>query len=184
MPYALEIYFDSAGESYVRSIWDELAAVGISAMRDSGARPHVSLAVCDRIDLPSVPRLLDRFIASTPSFPIAFPSLGMFTTTELVVFFAPKVTTELLTLHARLFNHLKKTAEGCWAYYSPSNWVPHCTLAMGFPQEQLGRALDISRRSKLPLQWHVSAIGVVEFQPIRHLCVTPFAGAETPGPTL
>jgi 2'-5' RNA ligase len=177
MPYAIEMYFDAETDFRIRALWEEFASIGASFMHDSGARPHVSLAVCESADLPATRQLLDRFAGATSGFPIAFSSLGMFPAAEPVAFLAPKVTSELLALHARFFSEFATVARDCWFHYSPSQWVPHCTLAMGLESHQIGRALDISHAAGLPLLGIVSEIGLVEFRPVRQLYATPFANA-------
>lgn len=50
MPYAVKLLFDAEGETRVRRIWETLKAAGLSNyMVDSGSRPHIALAVYDRL---------------------------------------------------------------------------------------------------------------------------------------
>lgn len=178
MPYAIEMYFDAETDIRIRALWEEFASIGASFMRDSGARPHVSLAVCESVDLPAATQLLDHFAGETSRFPIAFSSLGVFPAEAPVAFLAPKVTAELLALHARFFPAFAALARDCWFHYSLSQWVPHCTLAMGLEPHHMGRALDICHAAGLPLVGIVSEIGLTKFLPIEHLHATPFANAR------
>jgi len=91
-----------------------------------------------------------------------------------VAFLAPKVTPELLSLHARFFSEFSVIAHQCWPHYSTPAWVPHCTLASGFPPQQLSQALDICRAAELPIICSVTEIGLIEFRPIKQLYATPF----------
>jgi 2'-5' RNA ligase len=179
MPCAIEMYFDPETDLRIRALWKQLASLGTSSMHDSGARPHVSLAVCESADLPATRQLLDRFAGETSPFPISFSSLGVFPAAESVAFLAPKVTSELLALHARFFSEFATLARDCWPHYSPSQWAPHCTLAMGLEPHQMGRTLDICHAASLPLLGTVTEIGLIEFRPIKQLYVSPFANARS-----
>lgn len=120
MGYAVEMYFDAPSESRIRSLWDEFAKMGASFMRDSGARPHVSLVVADGVDLEATIRLLDSFAAPLPPFSVSLSSMGMFLSSECVAFLAPKVTTELLALQARFYDQFAAFAGGVCLHYSPA----------------------------------------------------------------
>jgi 2'-5' RNA ligase len=178
MPYVVEMYFDTETDFRIRALWSEFASSNASFMQDSGARPHVSLAVCESADLAATRQLLDRFAAATSRFPITFSSLGVFPGAESVAFFAPKVTSKLLALHARFFSEFSIVARDCWAHYSPSQWVPHCTLAMGLKSHQMSRTLDIACSADLPLLGTVVEIGLIESLPIKQLYATPLANVR------
>jgi len=177
MPYVIEMYFDAETDFRIRTIWEKFASIGVSFMHDSGGRPHVSLAVCEVVDIPAACQLLDRFAGATSHFSIAFSSLGMFPGAESVLFLAPKVTSELLALHARFFSEFASVSRDCWVRYSPSHWVPHCTFAMRLESHQISRALDICHAAGLPLVGSVCEIGLVETLPIKQLYAAPFAEA-------
>lgn len=180
MPYAIEMYFNEESETTLRGLWDELAGVGASLMRDSGARPHVSLAVCEGLSVPSASDVLDRFASATGTFSLTLASVGIFACAEPVVFLAPKVTAELLELHRRFFAEMDGVAGEWWPHYRPEHWVPHCTVAMGFPRESLGAVMEVCQRARLPLRCSVTEIGLVEFRPIRQLHVARLAEAGAP----
>jgi 2'-5' RNA ligase len=177
MPYAVEMFFDMAGDPRIRGLWEEFAALGTPSMRDSGARPHISLAVCDSVAVPAACQLIDRFATATFSFPVALSSMGLFPAAAPVAYLAPKVTSELLSLHARFYSEFAVIAHQCWSHYSPSAWVPHCTLACGLPTQQLSPALEIGRAAELPILCTVTEIGLVEFHPVKQLHATSLSHA-------
>lgn len=100
MPYAVELLFDPIADTRVRGLWEALTATGAPCVFKNGARPHITLAVCESVQIPAAFRLLDRFALKTPAFSVTLTSIGLFTGTAPVVFLAPKVTPELLSLHA------------------------------------------------------------------------------------
>lgn len=169
MPYAVELFFDPASEQRIRTLWERLAGIGLTYLHESDSRPHVSLAVCDLIEVKPTIQLLDRFACITAGFPITFSSIGIFPATEPVIFFAPKVTIPLLELHAAFLESFEPMATQIWPNYSPDRWMPHCTLAAGCPQECLEEALEICRSETLPFTAEITEIGFVEFRPVKPL---------------
>lgn len=175
MPYAVHLFFDPETEHAITTIWQEMVDANVAPyMNTSGNRPHISLALSDELDLAACEERLKAFAARSEPLPVSFQSLGIFPTQEPVVFTAPVVTQELLTLQRKVDELL----EGCcrWPefdYYRPGNWIPHCTLAMEFDQALLHRALEIATHLKLPLNGQIVGLGAIEFRPVKHLYAFP-----------
>jgi hypothetical protein len=74
-----------------------------------------------------------------------------------------------------LWKEFATMARDCWSHYSPPQWVPHCTLAMGLESQQMARALDICQPTGWPLLGTVTEIGLIETRPIKQLYAAPFA---------
>lgn len=170
MPFAVELYFDEASTACIREWWQRLGEIGFSSMIDCGARPHVSLAVCEQIDMPAATALVGDFAAKAASFELSLASCGLFHGDPAVLFLAPKVTASLLDWHARFHEVFPSVATGLWTHYLPVHWVPHCTLATRIPKERIGVALDGIRGVELPLQCQVTSVGLVELRPVKLLC--------------
>jgi 2'-5' RNA ligase len=173
MPYAVEMYFDDTSTARIREMWNRLAGIGLSSMVDCGARPHVSLAVCEQLDLHGASAILDAFSAGVPAFDISLASFGMFPGAEYVVFLAPKVTAQMLEWQARFHEVIPTAAGSMWAHYTPPQWMPHCTLATRVPLERVGTAMESLRDFELPIPCRVTSLGIVELRPVRlrHECM-------------
>lgn len=176
MPYAIEMFCDSGTDAEIRRVWDDLAMIGSSFMRDSGARPHVSLAVYDSLDVSSAQTLLDRFASMTAPLSFTLDSLGAFVSSSLVAFLSPKVTRDLLHLHSQFFSAFSGAGFDCWHHYTPTHWVPHCTIAMDLEPSQLPGLYKICQTASLPISGTFTEIGIVEFRPVRHLHAAPLTG--------
>jgi len=175
MGYAIEMFFDGESEARIRSLWDAVPKPGASSMARGEARPHISLAVADSVDVPATHLLLDDFAHTVTAFPITLDSLGFFLSKERCAFLAPKVTPELLVLHMQFFDRFSSVSSGIWQIYSPSTWVPHCTVAMGILPQQLAPAFEACESFGLPFACTVVEIGLVEFRPVKQLYSVPFA---------
>ncbi len=166
MPFVVELYFDPSTEECIRDVWTAIDEAGISdSMIKGGYRPHVSLGVCDYIELNAFTQELSTFAVSVAPFQLSFPNIGIFSTSEGVVFLGVTVTEQLLNVHARFHEIFKKHAQEQREYYTVGNWTPHCTLAFGLSEDEIAKAVKICRQFALPLSTEVNKIGVVEVSP-------------------
>ena len=166
MPFAVELYFDPSTEACIRGAWKAIDEAGInSAMLKGGYRPHVSLGVCNHIELNAFAQELSTFAASVAPFRLSFPNIDIFSTSESVVFLGVTVTEQLLNVHARFHEIFKKHAQEQREYYAVGRWTPHCTLAFGLSEQEIAEVVKICRQFALPLSTEVREIGVVEVSP-------------------
>jgi 2'-5' RNA ligase len=134
-------------------------------MLAGGARPHVTLGVCERLNVVACERFLTGFAAAVPAPTVSLASLGLFATDPAVVFLAPVVTAELLALHDRFHQEFRDLAGGPWAYYLPGQWVPHCTVALEVPRSAVGDTVARCLSVRLPIAARLEEVGLVEFEP-------------------
>ena len=174
MPFVVELYFDPSTEERIRGAWKIIDEAGVSdSMPKGGYRPHISLGVCDHLETDSLAQELSTFAASITPFRLSFPNVGIFSTSEGVVFLGVTVTGELLNVHAAFHKIFKKHAEDQREYYTVGTWVPHCTLAFGLSEEQIVEAVTVCRQIDLPISTEVKRIGMVRVSPTS--CQTLFS---------
>ena len=135
MGYAVELFLEDLAAEPIRKIFH----LTDSLMSRIGASPHLSLAVFDSVDTSRLIDVVRSFAESTQAFNIRLASIAIFPGADNVVFLAPVVTTELLTLHQRFHNKLNAAGLSGDPHYLPGAWVPHCTITM---EEQLPRTLE------------------------------------------
>ena len=166
MPFVAELYFDPSTEERIRGAWNALDEAGISdSMPKGGYRPHISLGICEHLELDAFAKELSTFAAGIAPFRLSFPSIGIFSTSEGVVYWGATVTEQLLNLHAAFHDIFKKYAQEQREYYTVGQWVPHCTLAFGLSEEQIAEAVTICRQMGLPVSTKIKGIGLVEVSP-------------------
>jgi 2'-5' RNA ligase len=144
MAHSIELVFDSDTESAIRRIWDDLAAAGVPSQAPA-SRPHVTLAVADRIAA-DVDELLSPISRGLPldatiGAPVLFGRAN-------VVFARLVVPTgALLALHAEVHRLCRPHLEPApMANSTPGHWTAHVTLARRVGDAQLGRALRTAGR--------------------------------------
>ena len=163
MPFVAELYFDPPTEARIREAWNTLNEARISdSMPKGGYRPHVSLGVCNHLETNSLAQELTTFAAGIAPFRLSFPNIGVFSTSEGVVYLGTTVTEQLLNVHTAFHKIFKKHAKEQREYYTVGQWVPHCTLAFGLSEYQIAEAVTLCRQIDLPVSTEVKGIGLVE----------------------
>jgi 2'-5' RNA ligase len=180
MPTAIEFFLDEPTAGVIRQIWREIAEAEISSyLHTSGIRPHVTLAVGERVDEPGGASRLRHFAAQTPPLSLTFAHLGISPGETPNLFLTPIVTDELLRLHRSLHEQFAGLIEAPSERYQPGRWTPHCTLIERVPSDVLCRAVEVCRRASLPLEARLDEIGIVSWRPVRQHCAFPLGPAQS-----
>ncbi len=147
MVHSIELLFDPETEATIRRIWDDLAAADIPSQASAG-RPHVTLAVADRI-AEEADALLRPLTERLPLKCAVGASLLLGRSNAILArLIVP--TTGMLDMHAevhRLCGPLLQTAPAPNSL--PDHWTPHVTLARRVEGRALTRALRIAGRPPL-----------------------------------
>ena len=163
MPFVAELYFDAPTEERIREVWKTLDDAGISdSMPKGGYRPHISLGICEHLELDAFTQELTTFAANVTPFRLSFPNIGIFSTSEGVVYLGATATAQLLNVHTAFHEIFKKHAKEQREYYTVGQWVPHSTLAFGLSENQIAEAVTVCRQIELPVSTEVKGIGLVE----------------------
>lgn len=163
MPFVAELYFDPSTEDRIREAWKALDEAGISdSMPKGGYRPHISLGISNRLELNAFEQELSAFAAGITPFRLLFPSIGIFSTSEGVVYLGATATAQLLNVHTSFHEIFKKHAKEQREYYTVGQWVPHCTLAFDLSEDRIAEAVSVCRQMDLPVSTEVTGIGLVE----------------------
>lgn len=155
------MYFDPAGDAAVRALWGRLEAAGLPSLASTTHRrhrPHISLAVADRITLGEAAR---RVLAGLVGSELSLPVLGAFPGDHSVLILGATKTPALAAGHAAVHAALADGLAGAWDLYLPESWFPHCTLAMRLDTGQLSRAIGCLHPYRA-LSARVARIGLVD----------------------
>jgi 2'-5' RNA ligase len=177
MAFAVVLFFDPATEATVRRIGRGLVIPDVTPADPFAGdlRPHVSLGVCEDLDTRRFRRAFMAFAAATQARDFTFDSLGVFFNgAEGIVFLAPVVTHELLSIHDAFHVLFSQYAVAEMDYYMPGNWVPHCTLALNVPRDRIAAVVDASSRlAGLPLRGRFESMGLFQFLPAKDIYTAP-----------
>lgn len=177
MGYAVELYFDSQTEQAVRALRQRLREAEIlPTLHGIDDRPHVSLAVLPDGDAEQLVSALKEHAAATAVFDVQFSALGTFPTDENVLFLSPVRTAQLSECHRGFHARLAQRGLAASLHYLPENWIPHCTVEMNLPGEQLARGIEICKEHFKPFRGQFLEAGAIEFRPLRRLGTWPLSG--------
>jgi hypothetical protein len=174
MPFAVELSLDAESGGAVRAAWQRLAEAGIRFMADSGADPHVSVAIWQGLDLRHAASEIATLAAGTATIPLTFTAVRAFGAD--VVYLAVSPSRRLIDFQACVHLHVDPFGEGAWPHYDPAAWVPHCTLAMDLATGDVATALAVASMLALPLSGRLERMAIVEFRPVRERFSRPLTG--------
>lgn len=163
MPYGVVLLLDPVAENVVRDVWTALDRAGVPSLAtgtQGWPRPHLSLMVCDQLDVGAAVAALAP-LSAVPALTLLFSSLGVFPGAGGVAFLGVVVTPALLDLHRRSHLALAGVTQTAWEHYSPGRWVPHCTLATPVAPAQMAAVLA-TVGTTLPLDGRGASLGVVD----------------------
>jgi hypothetical protein len=143
MPCGAIITFDPQTDAAVRGMWQIIEDSGLpSLMLQRNYPPHLTLAVCEDMDLDGLILRLPEFIAAFPPMHIDLPGLGLFSAVDPVIYLTVTRSPELSALHAVFWDLVGKYSGNLSQYYHPRTWVPHITLDQGMPLSAAGAVMD------------------------------------------
>jgi hypothetical protein len=138
---ALELYLDREASRRVRALWAALdadAVPSVAGLMCGLHRPHLSLAVADRLDPEAVAGALAGLTVVPPE-PLTLAFVGQFL--GRVLWLGPASSVALLRHQIEVYERLDRAGVQIWDHYRPGRWVPHCTVSMRVPNALMGGAI-------------------------------------------
>jgi 2'-5' RNA ligase len=176
MNYAIELYFDDESSKRIDSIRHLLESNNVPV--DVGTIPHISLAIFSDVNENGLIREITNFSKREMNLHLELSSLGIFPTSESVIFLAPKVTQQLLAFHRDFLQFMSKYSTDLNVYYNDDLWVPHCTLGIHMSDDELINAIRLLKNNNdLPIPVTIKKIGILTFPPNKQVFVTNFLNA-------
>jgi 2'-5' RNA ligase len=90
--------------------------------------PHFSYHVAGKYDVDKLDKALEWAARTSAPFTVSTSGIGVFTGPEPVIYIPAVRTLALTELHGRLWQALEGIGNEPWAYYHPTNWLPHITI--------------------------------------------------------
>jgi 2'-5' RNA ligase len=168
--FAVELYFDQQTEHELRGFREKVYAAGVTpVIGNMGDRPHVSLAVFNKIDLACIKDQVEELAARFTKFEVMLSAVGTFPTPDNVLFLSPVPSSQLLHIHEVVHKQLDCAHLRSSAYYHPGKWLPHCTVELDLPDAQFPLALKAAQHFFAPVKGEFVSLGIVSFRPIEYL---------------
>jgi len=177
MGFAVELHIDEINAAPIVALSDAIyAQCGGENLTGIGAHPHISLAVFAQLEPAPIAALLAEFAAATLPLPVTFAAVGVFPTIQGVVYLAPVVTPQLLAVHAHFHALLAQRGLASHPYYRPGNWMPHCTVGIELPAENVGTAVTLCQQAKVFGPATLTTVRLIEFRPVRAIFIHHLQG--------
>jgi 2'-5' RNA ligase len=180
---AIAAFFDAETERAVRAMWSALAAAGLPSLAtDPGGAypPHITLAAADELDgagwdgadWNAVSSGIDPLSRAPQTVHLGEPDT--FPDDEGVLFLRVRRTPALDRLQRQLVRALARFDLPVGAFYDPSRWQPHCTLAVDASAAEVRAATELlSGHGGIAAQ--VSAVGIGALTGAGQIFFTPGA---------
>jgi 2'-5' RNA ligase len=141
--YAIISELDAESSVIVKTLWAELrVACGLKAIDDLPT-PHMNWFAAENIDIPAAKSIIAGIAASRGKLTTYVFDLGIFSGSR-PVFYLPMVKSqEMFELHQSIWKEAVLLSQAPNKYYSPTQWLPHITLAINdVTREKLACALE------------------------------------------
>lgn len=165
--YAIIGYLDHETETKISDLRNDLNEAGIAGL---GMRPHITLATHANLHLETFKRELESYFINASVVPLFFPSLGMFLNSG-TLYLSPTKNEILNSFHLGYHEKFNEQTDPA-SLYSPSQWVPHCTIAMHLTHQELVQAFDFSARKVQPFYATLTSIGLIQLQYEGDVCTS------------
>ncbi|MFX1594305.1 MAG: 2'-5' RNA ligase family protein [Promethearchaeota archaeon] len=166
MPYAIVLSFDEESSFPINKLFKKFKERKIGSMLyEEKMKPHITLNNYETINTDTAKERLELFCIENKPLKIQISSIGYFPSEESVLFLNPKASTELLNVQQKVFRLFKDFE----AEFSPTTWVPHCTLGIYLQKKDLSKAIDIIKEEIVitkenPFYITAEAISFVKFE--------------------
>jgi 2'-5' RNA ligase len=164
--YSTQLFFDPACETRIRRLCAALREANMGGqvlIEDVKARPHITLHICEDLNEMALESACQDIASRFSAIPVSLASIGIFPSDVGVVFLAPVVTEDLLEVHRATYKSSSAWAAYPWNLYTPSRWVPHCTLVNRVEREDLKEIVEMIGEVTFPISGELVEIGAAEF---------------------
>lgn len=172
MAFALGLYLDSNTNKVLRDLRKNLISNRLIDTKFENYVSHVTFFICDHIDLVKASEKINRVSNKIDFFPLYLNKVSYFPKSG-TIFYEIENSKELADIHKIIFDEFSEISEGTWKYYTPSEWIPHCTVALDIEKKYKDEIIHECKGLNLPQKMSPSKIGLVEFYPVKYLFSTP-----------
>lgn len=166
MGYAFEMFFDAESENNIKELWTMLSKKKLSSyMLENGGKPHISLNVYNNLDIEIANKKLSFFCGNHKPFNVILCFPGSFISDDNVIFIAPIINENLLSIHSDFHTEFNDIKDQGWKFYLPNIWQPHCTIALKIPENLYLETFNEVRKNFMPFEATIQSIGIEEFTP-------------------
>jgi 2'-5' RNA ligase len=159
---AIASLLDPETDQQIRRLWELLEEkCGLLEIK-SAPFPHFSWAASEDIEWRSASKKLEKITHKTEAFKVRTAGLGIFSGPTPVLYIPIVKSPFLLATHLEIWKRLERFLIKPQGYYSPNQWIPHITIALGdLDAEKLSCAVQDLAFQKMAFDISVTNISVI-----------------------
>ena len=135
-------------------------------MESLGYPPHITLAICDDVEISELLSVFDFAVARLGRTRVRFESLSYFEETDNIVLWAVPTLPNTIRSVQKLI-HSRIDPNLCHPHYRLDSWVPHCSLATAIAPSRRTEAVALANRPLDPFEVVFDVADCVSFTPVR-----------------
>ncbi len=164
MPYGVTMFADHDTEQVIWDIWYRLKEYGITTfMLDNKVRPHITMAIYDKIDTDQFLEEFMGFVKVSSPVPLILSSVGTFLKSTGTVIVEPALTPQLMSMYSDFHECFNAYTPALEPFSRPGKWMPHFTLSSHLDRDQVIRTIETALTVDFPEKSMIREIGFGEF---------------------
>ena len=171
MPYSIVGYFDYKTDSFIRSIWKDLAENDIcNYLHASGNNPHIKFSMYTELDLEKAKSLLAKFTQERKRLDLHLKNYGFYPNEKPILFLDFSATIPLIQLEIDIqqtFKGLGKNFD--FNFFDENIWKPDCFLTVEIDRSKLQKGVMILLNKPVQFNGTLDRLGIIEFHPAKQI---------------
>jgi 2'-5' RNA ligase len=179
MPFALSVKSVNASAGAIVSLWDQVSVFeDLPSMRALNYPPHITFAIYDAPEVSKevVIAAIENAAMRHSTIEITFNRIRTFEGPSLILWADPEPKEALLEMHRKI--HAAISPEFCRIHYRPTNWIPHCTLAMRTARCRNADALAFAAAFRGDTHVAFDVVDCVALQPLKVVAEAPLSAPK------
>lgn len=171
MPYSIVGYFDHKTDSFIRSIWKDLADNDVcNYLYSSENNPHIKFSMYTELDLEKAEPLLAKFASERKRLDLHLKNYGFYPNEKPILFLDFSATIPLIQLEIdiqKTFNKLGKSFD--FNFFDEKIWKPDCLLTIEIDKSKLQKGVMILLNKPVQFNGILDRLGIIEFHPAKQI---------------
>ncbi len=180
MAYAVVGYFDRVTDSFIKTLWKELAENNICEyLYNSENNPHVKFAMYKELDVKMGESLLFDLTKRHFKQNVHFKNYGFFSNEMPTVFIDISPTVSLIELQKDIRIEFGKCSNNFdFDYFNEGIWMPSCPLTVKNEAPKIHDAIQLLLDKPLQFNGRLERLGIIEFHPAKQIISYSFVDGE------
>ena len=152
--YVIWIEFNDEYMDFLNKKCEELTE---NSIEQGFKPPHITMTFVENCDEEKLLEYTEHYFKEN-TVKLMINSIGIFS--GGFVFYAPKVTEELLAFHRDYCEGIRSFGDLAWDLYCPKNWTPHIALTGALGEDELIKAVSILKKDFVDTEIYIKKVAI------------------------